>query len=91
MQAHIEGDEFSAHILTDETEYNIEVRSGYSYEIQTKHHFDFTLPLFSCFHQYNIFLVVCPLSSFCDLFFYSLMSPYFSAHPAPVEVYRLSN
>lgn len=29
MQAHIEGDEFSAHILTDETEYNVEVRSGY--------------------------------------------------------------
>ena len=27
MQAHIEGDEFSAHILTDEAEYNIEVRS----------------------------------------------------------------
>lgn len=45
VQAHIEGDEFSAHILTDETEYNIEVRSGlkivYSYRIQTKHHFDF--------------------------------------------------
>lgn len=28
VQAHIEGDEFSAHILTDETEYNIEVRAG---------------------------------------------------------------
>lgn len=28
VQAHIDGDEFSAHILTDETEYNVEVRSA---------------------------------------------------------------
>lgn len=28
VQAHIEGDEFSAHILTDEAEYNVEVGSG---------------------------------------------------------------
>lgn len=28
VQAHMEGDEFSAHIMTDETEYNIEVRNG---------------------------------------------------------------
>lgn len=28
VQAHIDGDEFSAHILTDETEYNIEVRKS---------------------------------------------------------------
>lgn len=27
VQAHIDGDEFSAHILTDETEYNVEVRN----------------------------------------------------------------
>lgn len=27
VQAHIEGDEFSAHILTDEAEYNVEVRN----------------------------------------------------------------
>lgn len=27
MQAHIDGDEFSAHILTDESEYNVEVRN----------------------------------------------------------------
>lgn len=27
VQAHIDGDEFSAHILTDEAEYNVEVRS----------------------------------------------------------------
>lgn len=27
VQAHIDGDEFSAHILTDETEYNVEVKS----------------------------------------------------------------
>lgn len=26
VQAHIDGDEFSAHILTDEAEYNVEVR-----------------------------------------------------------------
>lgn len=26
VQAHIEGDEFSAHILTDDAEYNVEVR-----------------------------------------------------------------
>lgn len=25
MQAHMDGDEFSAHILTDEAEYNVEV------------------------------------------------------------------
>lgn len=25
VQAHIDGDEFSAHILTDEAEYNVEV------------------------------------------------------------------
>lgn len=29
VQAHIDGDEFSAHILTDETEYNIEVTTGF--------------------------------------------------------------
>lgn len=28
VQAHIDGDEFSAHILTDETEYNVEVTIG---------------------------------------------------------------
>lgn len=27
VQAHIDGDEFSAHILTDKTEYNVEVRN----------------------------------------------------------------
>lgn len=27
MQAHIDGDEFSAHILTGESEYNVEVRN----------------------------------------------------------------
>lgn len=27
VQAHIDGDEFSAHILTDEAEYNVEVRT----------------------------------------------------------------
>lgn len=27
VQAHIDGDEFSAHILTDESEYNVEVRT----------------------------------------------------------------
>lgn len=28
VQAHIDGDEFSAHILTDETEYNVEVTTA---------------------------------------------------------------
>lgn len=28
VQAHIDGDEFSAHILTDETEYNVEVTAS---------------------------------------------------------------
>lgn len=28
VQAHIDGDEFSAHILTDKAEYNIEVNSS---------------------------------------------------------------
>ena len=27
VQAHIDGDEFSAHILTEEAEYNVEVRA----------------------------------------------------------------
>lgn len=27
VQAHMDGDEFSAHILTDEAEYNVEVRT----------------------------------------------------------------
>lgn len=29
VQAHIDGDEFSAHILTDETEYSVEVTMGF--------------------------------------------------------------
>lgn len=28
VQAHVDGDEFSAHILTDEAEYNVEVRDS---------------------------------------------------------------
>lgn len=29
VQAHIDGDEFSAHILTDQAEYNIEVNASF--------------------------------------------------------------
>lgn len=36
VQAHIEGDEFSAHILTDETEYNVEVRSLFLWNPKSK-------------------------------------------------------
>lgn len=42
MQAHIDGDEFSAHILTDETEYNVEVRNPFvltCYHVSVTHMF----------------------------------------------------
>lgn len=43
MQVHIDGDEFSAHILTDEAEYNVEVFMGemYNYLVVPDFHFNY--------------------------------------------------
>lgn len=50
VQAHIDGDEFSAHILTDKTEYNVEVTvSTMSYTMGQYVSIDFLSPLFSAF------------------------------------------
>lgn len=50
VQAHIDGNEFSAHILTDETEYNVEVTVGtMSYTMWDYVSIDFLSPLFSAF------------------------------------------